>query len=197
MAHSLNEFLAAATADTIRCTNQFEIELNTGDEELNKIIEDNKIILFGQNLAIPSRGIQYADVSFKGYNMTNLVPTSLTMDQEHSMSVIDDVTGLHRRVFLKWMNNVMNADIKGDSLFEGYRGVNDGSYLRLNLFAADNKTISETYEFFNVVVKTVGNTTVDYNGGDTAKFDVTFGSTFWRVLTKNGSISNSTVANQV
>ena len=62
MAHSLNEFLAAATADTIRCTNQFEIELNTGDEELNKIIEDNKIILFGQNLAIPSRGIQYADV---------------------------------------------------------------------------------------------------------------------------------------
>jgi len=47
MAHPLNEFLAAATSDTIRCTNQFEIEINTGDEELNKIIEDNKIILFG------------------------------------------------------------------------------------------------------------------------------------------------------
>ena len=37
MAHPLNEFLAAATSDTIRCTNQFEIEINTGDEELNKI----------------------------------------------------------------------------------------------------------------------------------------------------------------
>ena len=118
MAHPLNEFLAAATSDTIRCTNQFEIEINTGDEELNKIIEDNKIILFGQNLAIPTRSISYADVSFKGYNMTNLVPTALVMDQEHSMTVIDDVSGLHRRVFLKWMNKVMNADIKGDSLFE-------------------------------------------------------------------------------
>ena len=196
MAHPLNEFLAAATSDTIRCTNQFEIEINTGDEELNKIIEDNKIILFGQNLAIPTRSISYADVSFKGYNMTNLVPTALVMDQEHSMTVIDDVSGLHRRVFLKWMNKVMNADIKGDSMFEGYRGVNDNSYLRLHLFAADNKTVSETYEFFNVVVKSVGTTTLDYNGGDAAKFDVQFGSTFWRVLTKNGSITNESVAKQ-
>ena len=80
MANPLNKLLAAATADTIRCTNQFEIELNTGDDELNGIIENKNVVLFGQNLSIPSRSIQYADVSFKGYNMTNLVPTAITMD---------------------------------------------------------------------------------------------------------------------
>lgn len=196
-ANPLNAFLAAATADTIRCTNQFEIELNTGDDELNSIIADKKVVLFGQNLAIPSRSIQYADVSFKGYSMTNLVPTAITMDQEHNMTVIDDVSGLHRRVFLAWMNKVINADIHAGSLFEGDRGVNESSFLRLKLFAKDNNTVSEVYEFFNVVVKSVGQTTVDYNGGDTSKFDVTFGSTYWRVLTQNGQIDNQRLANQV
>ena len=197
MANPLNKFLAAATADTIRCTNQFEIELNTGDDELNSIIENKNVILFGQNLSIPSRSIQYADVSFKGYNMTNLVPTAITMDQEHNMTVIDDVNGLHRRVFLAWMNKVINADIHNGSLFEGDRGVKESSFLRLKLFQKDNETVSEIYEFFNVVVKSVGQTAVDYNGGDPAKFDVTFGSTYWRVLTQNGSIANETLANQV
>lgn len=197
MANPLKKFLAAATADTMRPTNQFEIEVNTGDDELNSIIADNNIMLFGQNLAIPQRGITYAPVSFKGYEMQNLVPTQLTMEQEHNMTVIDDVNGLHRRVFLAWMNKVMNADIQGGSLFEGYRGVNESSFLRLKLFAADNETVSEIYEFFNVVVSQVGQTIVDYNGGDVAKFEVQFKSTFWRVLTQNGSIANAKLASIV
>ena len=84
MAHALNEFLQAATADNIRCTNQFEIEATSGYSDVDAVLE--KTMIFGQNLAIPTRSINYASVSFKGYEMTNLVPTSLAMDQEHTMT---------------------------------------------------------------------------------------------------------------
>jgi len=129
--------------------------------------------------------------------MNNLVPTSLAMENEHSMSVLGDMNGLHRRFFLAWMNKTINADIYNGSLFEGDRGVKEGSFLRLKLFQKDNKTVSEIYEFFNVVVSNVGGTSLDYNGGDAEKFEVQFKSTFWRVLTQNGSIDNATLANQV
>ena len=69
-----------------------------------------------------------------------LVPTKMTMDQEHSMTVLDDVNGTNRRFFLRWLNKTMNADISGGSLFEGDRGVKD-TVIRLELFDKDNKTV--------------------------------------------------------
>ena len=52
-----------------------------------------------------------------------LVPTKMTMDQEHSMTVLDDVNGTNRRLFLAWMGKVINPAIEDGSLFEGDRGV--------------------------------------------------------------------------
>lgn len=188
MARSLAQFLAAATSDTIRCTNTFEIEASSGYADIDNLLENT--LLFGQNINIPTRGIEYAAVSFKGYEVPNLVPTRMTMETEHSMNVIADINGEHRRVFLKWMNYVMNADINGGSLFEGDRGVNEKSIIRIRLFDKDNKSIAETYKFYNVVVTEVGGLTLDYNGGDAAKFDVKFKSSFWELEeSKNGALT--------
>lgn len=52
-----------------------------------------------------------------------LVPTYITMEQEHTMTVLDDVNGTNRRLFLAWQGKVMNPDIAGGSLFEGNRGM--------------------------------------------------------------------------
>ena len=109
MAHSLQEFLQAATSDTIRNTNTFEIECSSGYDDIDAVIE--KVTLFGQNITIPERGIEYSPVSYKGYEVPNLVPTRLTMGNEITMQVIADIDGEHRRLFLRWMNKVMNADI--------------------------------------------------------------------------------------
>lgn len=188
MARSLAQFLAAATSDTIRCTNTFEIEASSGYSDIDAVLENT--LLFGQNINIPTRGIEYAAVSFKGYEVPNLVPTRLTMETEHAMNVIADINGEHRRVFLKWMNYVMNADINGGSLFEGNRGVNEKSIIRIRLFDKDNKSICETYKFYNVVITNVGGIALDYNGGDTAKFDVQFKSSFWELEeSKNGALT--------
>ena len=85
MARALNEFLAAATADTIRCTNQFEIEAISGYGDIDAILKD--ITLFGQTFTIPKRNIEYANVSYKGYDVGNLVPTKIDMTKEVSMDV--------------------------------------------------------------------------------------------------------------
>ena len=177
MARSLQEFLNAATSDTIRCTNQFEVEYVSGISEVDALMED--VIIFGQGFKIPSRSVEYAPVSFKGYEVPNLVPTRIEMDKEVTMSVLEDVNGTNRRVFEAVMNNVMNFDIEGGSVFEGDRGVNPNSILRLKLFDKDNKTVIQTYKFYNVHVKQVGETGLDYNGGDAAKFDVTFTCSYW------------------
>lgn len=175
MAHSLAEFLNLAQSDTIRCTNQFQINITTGYSDIDAEIE--KVLLFGQSFTIPQRQIEYANVAFKGYEMP-LVPTKMTMDQEHSMTVLDDVNGTNRRLFLAWQGKVMNPDIASGSLFEGNRGVSE-SKIRLELFDADNKTVIQTYEFNGVQVKSVGNTELTYEGGDKSTFTVGFSSIFW------------------
>lgn len=97
------------------------------------------VLLFGQSFSVPSRTINYAEVSFKGYAMP-LVPTNLEMEKEHTMTVLDDVNGTNRRLFLAWQGKVMNPDIDGGSLFEGQRGMSD-AVIRLELFDADNETV--------------------------------------------------------
>ena len=80
--------------------------------------------MFGDNLSIPGRTINYADVSYKGFAMP-LVPTNMEMDNSHTMTIKCDIEGSYRRAFLAWMNSVMNANIEAGSVFEGDRGVNE------------------------------------------------------------------------
>ena len=189
MAYAINEFLAQATADNIRVTNQFEVHATSGYSDVDELLD--KIMLFGSTFSIPSRSIEYASVSFKGYEIGNLVPTKLVMENEFSLKLYEDIDGTHRRAFLRWMNHVINADLAGGSVFEGDRGVNDKAMLRLHLFAKDNKTISQIYKFYNVQVADVGNVSLDWSGGDAASFEVKFKSTWWEIEeAKNGSLTD-------
>ena len=189
MAHALSEFLNAATNETIRCTNQFEVEFVSGIPEVDAVMED--VMIMGQSFTIPSRSVEYAEVSFKGYSVPNLVPTRLEMQKEITMTILEDVNGSHRRVFEYIMNHVMNFDIEGGSVFEGDRGVNPNSILRLRLFDKDNKTVIQTYKFYNVHIKNVGETSLTYEGGDAAKFEVTYVCSYWSLeYNKKGTLTN-------
>lgn len=179
MAHSLQEFLNAATSDTIRCTNTFELECISGYPDVDKIID--KVTMFGQNINLPTRSVEYAPVSYKGYEIPNLVPTRLVMQNDHSMTVLADINGENRRMFLAWMGKVINPNIEDGSVFEGDRGVNPQSTIRIRLFDKDNKTPVETIKFYNVTIRNVGEIALDYNGGDAAKFTVDFSSTYWQI----------------
>lgn len=175
MANSLEQFITQCTSDTIRVTNQFQISITTGYGDIDAEMEN--VLLFGQSFTVPQRQNEYAEVSFKGYSMP-MVPTRITMDQEHTMTVLDDVNGTNRRLFLAWLGKVINPAISEGSVFEGDRGVSQG-VIRLELFDKDNKTVIQTYKFIGAMVKTVGNTALTYEGGDKSTFDVTFGSLYW------------------
>ena len=127
--------------------------MTSGDPDVDAVLENARLMT--KDFTVPQRSVEYADVSFKGYSAP-LVPTRMTMDQEITMNVTADVNGEYRRAFLKWMNNVIDADIEGGSVFAGSRGVNPRSLIRLQLFDSDNETVVETYKFFNVQISNVG-----------------------------------------
>lgn len=189
MAKSLQQFLAAATSDNVRANNTFEMTCTSGVDAIDKVLEN--AVMFGQNFTLPERGQSFASVYFKGYEITNLVPTAITMGNEHSVTMLMDINGEYRRAFLAWMNEVMNANISDGSVFEGDRGVNEKSVVRITLFDKDNKTPCETYKFYNVRISQVGPVTLTYEGGDKATFEVTFKSTYWELESAtNGGLTN-------
>lgn len=179
MATAVNQFLAAATANNIRCDNQWEAEFISGYDDVDAVLKT--AVMFGGNFTIPGRTINYAAVSYKGFEMANLVPTNMSMTNEFSMTVKADIAGEYRRAFLRWQNHVMNANIEGGSFFEGNRGVNPKSSARIHLFAADNQTVNETYKLVNVVCSDVGTTSLTYEGGNVAVFDIQLKSTYWYI----------------
>ena len=187
MATSIEEFLNAASSNTIRANNQWEAVFTSGYNDIDAVLK--KAVMFGKNFEIPNRTIDYASVHYKGFEMANIVPTKLSMGNEHTVTIQADVNGEYRRAFLAWQAKVMNPDISGGSVFEGDRSINEKSIVRINLFDKDNKTVVETYKFFNVRVTNVGPISLTYEGGDVATFDVTFKSTYWEIETsKNGAL---------
>lgn len=189
MARALNEFLDAATQNTLRANNQYEVIATSGYADIDKVLET--AVMFGSNFTLPGRGQEFASISYKGYEMANLIPTRITMENEHTMTVTADINGEYRRAFLAWQNRVMNANISGGSKFEGDRGVNEKSIIRVQLFDKDNETVCETYKFYNVRISNVGPISLTYEGGDKATFDVTFKSTYWEIESAtNGALTD-------
>lgn len=187
MAHSLAEFLEAVNSDTIRVSNQFQLNITTGYSDIDAEMENT--LLYGQSFTIPQRAHEYGDVAFKGYSMP-LVPIKMTMEQEHTMSVLDDVNGSNRRLFLAWLAKIINPAISEGSVFEGDRGVSK-AVIRLELFDKDNKTVNQIYKFNGVVPLSVGNGSLQYDGGEAMKFDVQFKSIFWECENvKNGAFTD-------
>lgn len=181
MATSIEQFLNAAHSNTIRANNQWEAVFTSGYDDIDKVLKT--AVMFGKNFEIPNRTIEYASVHYKGFEMANIVPTKMSMGNEHTVSITADVNGEYRRAFLAWQGKVMNPAISQGSKFEGDRGINEKSIVRINLLGKDNDEVVETYKFYNVRVTNVGPISLQYDGGDTATFDVTFKSTYWEIET--------------
>ena len=189
MAYSLQDFLAQANANTIRANNQYELMITSGYADVDSVMQ--KAAIYAQGFTLPNRTVEYSAVSFKGYEMTNIVPTRITMEQEHTVTILADVNGELRRAFLAWMGKVINPAISQGSIFEGDRGIREQSTLRVLLFDETNANVIETVHFYNVRIKSVGGLTLTYEGGDKATFEVVFNSTYWEIETaRKGAFKN-------
>lgn len=179
MAIAINQFFDAITHNTIRNTNSFEMYATSGYNDIDQVLEG--VTMFGKGFEIPSRDIEYAPVSFKGYEVGNAVPTRLVMGNEHTVTINADFAGNLRRAFLAWQGRVIDPAISLGSVLSGDRRVNNKSCIRIHLLDWNMSDVAEVYKMLNVKIKTVGPLNVTNEGGEVATFDVTFNSSYWEI----------------
>lgn len=100
MATPLSQFLQQTTADNIRSNNTYELECYSGYTDIDNVLKTT--VMYAKSIAMPSRTVEYASVWFKGYECVNLVPTRVSMETTHTISVYADINGTNRRCFLAW-----------------------------------------------------------------------------------------------
>ena len=177
MAKSLLNFLAEIQNQGVRTTNMFELEISTGYPEVDALLEN--ITMWGKNFTLPNRVQEFADVNFKGYPIP--IPTRMTMEREHTISVVADADGIIRRAFLLWEGMVTDPAISDGSLFAGDKRPPANSFIRIRLLDQDMESITETYKMVGVSVKSVGGYQVSNDEAAVSTFDVQFQSVYWEI----------------
>ena len=177
MAKSLLNFLTEIQNQGVRTSNMFEIEISSGYPEVDMLLEN--VTMWGKNFTLPNRAQEYADVNFKGYPIP--IPTKMTMEREHTLSVIADADGILRRAFLLWQGMVTDPAISDGSLFAGDKRPPANSFIRIRLLDQDMETVSETYKMVGIGVSQVGGYQVSNDDANVSTFDVQFKSVYWEI----------------
>lgn len=191
MAESLQNFLGKLSTNQLRTTNLFELEISSGYPEIDEVIKP--ITMYGEGFTLPSRTQNYADVGFKGFNVP--VPTNLTMEQNHSLTVRADSDGEIRRAFLAWQGKTSNPAISLGSVFEGDKRLNTAGVIRVKLLASeDSSSVSEIYKMIGVKIENVGGLQVSNADASVSTFEVSFRSIYWEI--EPGTVAKGALPSQ-
>lgn len=182
MAKSLLNFLTEIQNQGVRTSNMFEIEISSGYPEVDMLLEN--ITMWGKNFTLPKRTQEFADVNFKGYPIP--VPTKMTMEREHTMTVNADAEGVIRRAFLLWQSMVTDPAISDGSLFAGDKRPPANSYIRIRLLDQDMENVTETYKMVGVSITDVNGYQLSNDDANVATFDVGFKSVYWEIESFSG-----------
>lgn len=177
MAVALQNFIQKMSSDQLRTTNMFEMSITTGYADVDKVFEG--ITMYVEGFAAPERTQNYAEAAFKGYPCP--VPTTLTMQQDHEITVRADTNGEIRRGFLAWAAKVADPDIEGGSVFAGDRRLNNSSVVRLQLLDNDMTAVAEVYKLHGVKVASVGALQMSNTDANIATFTVSLKSVYWSI----------------
>lgn len=168
---SLNSFLNEMKTKGLRKKNQFQIIITTGDNEIDKALEN--FTMWTNNAFVPHRQQQFIDVPYHGYPFK--MPSIMVMEQETSLTVKCDGQGEMRRAFLAWQNKISNAAITDGSIGEGNKKIPDGS-VRILCFGDDEKTVIESYKLVGAAVSNVG--PMEFSNDDAGAVTFELGLTF-------------------
>lgn len=205
MAESLYKFMNALNKNNVRTQNLFEMKVFI-PQNLRNATGDNGHILtdffnpnmtfYGQNFSLPGRTINSVPVGFKGFTVP--VPTTMSMDQQHTVTMNADINGDLRRAFLAWQACTMNPQIdKNGGYFEGNRHLDNTSKIYIALIDPtfeDSHSVQDIYEIDGVFISNVGAMNFSNTESGLATFDVQFTSQYWQVLnTKRATDDGSVV----
>jgi len=177
MAKSLQTFLNNIQKTGVRTQNMWELEVFSGYSDVDKELQD--ITLYVSGFSAPTRTQAYAEVKYKAYPIA--VPSVMTMQNEHDLTVRADVNGNIRKAFMKWQSYMTDPAISNGSVFGGDRRVPRNSYIRLHLLGADMETVVETYRIIGVSVAEIGAIEFSNDSAEVATFSVKLQSVYWEI----------------
>jgi len=193
MAESLYNFMQAMNKNNVRTQNLFEMKVFIPQELKNASGAQGHILTnffnpnmtyYGQNFSLPGRTINNVPVGFKGFTVP--VPTTMSMDQQHTVTVNADINGDLRRAFLAWQACTMNPQIdRNGGFFEGNRHLNNTSKIYIALIDPsfeDKHSVQDIYEIDGVFISNVGPMNFSNTESGIATFDVQFTSQYWQVV---------------
>jgi hypothetical protein len=153
MSVPITNFLNKVVSDAgVRTTNMWEVELNTGISDVDKVFED--FTCYAQGFQLPKMDMQYGNLPFRGVNIP--IPLNPTPSQDISIKMWADTEGKVQQALRTWLNSIIDQDFQAGSYLGGSRRLNTSSTMRLHLLDDDMQTITETVTLHCVSIKSVG-----------------------------------------
>ena len=143
--------------------------------------------IYGKGFTVPSRTNNFESVQYRGYEIPT--PTTIAMNNSHSIDIVADSAGQLRNAFLQWQAHALDPTIltQGTSFAADRRptaGVGAAS-VRVTLLAPDMITAMTVVDIYGVRVESVGDITLSNEGGSIATFSVGLKSVFWEIQQGN------------
>lgn len=151
-----------------RTTNLFELELNSGMSEVDKVFSN--LTMYAQNFMSPKRSIVYDDLKFRGFPAAK-IPTRPDIQQEISFDMWCDLAGDAQAALRYWQDSVIDMDFQSGSVMAGEKRPPLGATIRLGILDEDMESTSETITLHAVSIKDVGEIKYTNEDATIAKFN--------------------------
>lgn len=154
----------------VRTSNMWEVELNTGISDVDKVFED--FTCYAQGFEIPKRDIRYGDLKFRSVPIP--IPLNPVVSQDITIKMWADTDGAVQKALRLWQDSIIDQDFQSGSYLGGSRRLNTSSTMRLHLLDDDMQTITETVTLHCVSIKEVGKITFSHDDAQVCTFDTSF-----------------------
>lgn len=152
-----------------RTTNLFELELNSGIGQVDKVFSN--LTMYASGFKSPGRSITYEDLKFRGFAAAK-IPTNPEITQEISFQMWCDLAGDAQAALRYWQNSIIDMDFQSGSVMAGEKRPPLGSTIRLSILGEDMETTEETITLHGVAIKNVGEINYSNDTAQIAKFEV-------------------------
>ena len=154
----------------VRTSNMWEVELNTGISDVDKVFED--FTCYAQGFEIPERKMRYGELKFRSVPIP--IPLNPVPSQQISIKMWADTEGKVQKALRLWQDSIIDQDFQSGSYLGGSRRLNTSSTMRLHLLDDDMQTITETVTLHCVSIMDIGKIDFSHEDAQVCTFTNTF-----------------------
>lgn len=156
---------------------------------ITSITDPEELTIRCRSVSIPSRGNETMESNFMG--MKQKFAMKPTFSQTLSVMFEEFEDQLISKALYEWNNKIFDVDKtsaeSGGSKAIMKRNIGGTGYatdLYLYMYKYDKSKLEMAYRFFNAFPQDVSDVSLDYAGGDSVKYNVTFSFDYWNLSNK-------------